>query len=297
MRYLLYFIIFITARNVNSQTILPSFSAVHHKRAVDWSPTNVNASGWIDASDASSIIKDGGNNIIGITDNSGNTFDVSGSGNPTSGSSNGISYIEFTDNSFDGSSNINITDGNGNHWAVGIFQWTAKSSATSGKRESFWSVDAGNSSKDYAISAGNTGAVSWEGETDLTTKGDVGSLAKVEWNTPVAKNEWVIISVIFNKSENVDQIRSRQNGEEMHTALSYNTSLSQSQKIKIMRNRANVRIDGGKVVEWFFVSDIPGTGGTDITNVEKAEGYLAHRWGLTSILHSSHPYKTLAPTN
>ena len=29
----------------------------------------------------------------------------------------------------------------------------------------------------------------------------------------------------------------------------------------------------GKVAEFFTVADVPGTGGTDISTVEKAEGY------------------------
>jgi hypothetical protein len=32
-----------------------------------------------------------------------------------------------------------------------------------------------------------------------------------------------------------------------------------------------------------------------ITNRQKLEGYLAHKWGLTANLPSDHPYKTVAP--
>ena len=65
--------------------------------------------------------------------------------------------------------------------------------------------------------------------------------------------------------------------------------------LRIFRNRANERM-GGRMAEFFTVADVPGTGGTDITDVEKAEGYLAHKWGLTSSLPVSHPYKSSAPT-
>jgi hypothetical protein len=51
----------------------------------------------------------------------------------------------------------------------------------------------------------------------------------------------------------------------------------------------------GRMAEFFTVADVPGTGGTDITDFEKAEGYLAHKWGLTSSLPVSHPYKSVAP--
>ena len=33
-----------------------------------------------------------------------------------------------------------------------------------------------------------------------------------------------------------------------------------------------------------------------MSTIEKAEGYLAHKWGRTSALPSDHPYKTSAPT-
>ena len=61
-----------------------------------------------------------------------------------------------------------------------------------------------------------------------------------------------------------------------------------------MRNRASQELDG-KLAEFFAVANIPGTGGTDISTLEKAEGYLAHKWGLTANLPVSHPYKSSAP--
>ena len=48
--------------------------------------------------------------------------------------------------------------------------------------------------------------------------------------------------------------------------------------------------------EFFAVAGLPGTGGTNISNIEKAEGYLAWKWGLVSNLPSGHPYKNAAPT-
>jgi len=52
----------------------------------------------------------------------------------------------------------------------------------------------------------------------------------------------------------------------------------------------------GQMAEFFTVADVPGTGGTDITDFEKAEGYLAWKWGLEGNLPSDHPYKNSAPT-
>ena len=51
------------------------------------------------------------------------------------------------------------------------------------------------------------------------------------------------------------------------------------------------------MAEYFHVAGVPGSGGTNIDDVEKAEGYLAHKWGLESNLPVSHPYKSSAPTS
>ena len=61
-----------------------------------------------------------------------------------------------------------------------------------------------------------------------------------------------------------------------------------------MRNRSSQELDG-KLAEFFAVADIPGTSGTDLTHLIKAEGYLAHKWGRELALPSDHPYKNSAP--
>ena len=48
--------------------------------------------------------------------------------------------------------------------------------------------------------------------------------------------------------------------------------------------------------EFMTFADLPGTGGTDMSEIEKAEGYLAHKWGLTGQLENAHPYKNTPPT-
>jgi hypothetical protein len=46
----------------------------------------------------------------------------------------------------------------------------------------------------------------------------------------------------------------------------------------------------GDIAELIFVNGALGS-----TDYQKAEGYLAHQWGLTASLPSGHPYKTTAP--
>jgi hypothetical protein len=49
------------------------------------------------------------------------------------------------------------------------------------------------------------------------------------------------------------------------------------------------------MAEFLTFAGLPGTGGTNISHVERVEGYLAHKWGQESNLPSDHPYKSAAP--
>ena len=87
----------------------------------------------------------------------------------------------------------------------------------------------------------------------------------------------------------------RVNGADAFTPVNdYDNSINTNQDLRIMRNRSNERM-GGRMAEFFTVASVPGTGGTDITDFQKAEGYLAHKWALTGSLPSGHPYKSSAP--
>ena len=108
-----------------------------------------------------------------------------------------------------------------------------------------------------------------------------------------SSNTWRILGVFFNKAFN--QIGVRLNGDNAFTPVNdYDNSLTPNLDLRIMRNRTSVRMDG-KMAEFFSVADVPGTGIINMDHFESAEGYLAHKWGLTSNLPSDHPYKNNAP--
>ena len=89
-------------------------------------------------------------------------------------------------------------------------------------------------------------------------------------------------------------IRCRVSGTDIFTPVNdYDNSLTPNLDLRIMRNRTNVRLSG-KMAEFLTVADVPGTGGTDLSTLEKAEGYLSHKWNVT--LDGSHPYYNTAPT-
>ncbi|MFL2999522.1 MAG: hypothetical protein ACJZZ9_03535 [Cytophagales bacterium] len=299
MRYLLYFIIFISARNVNSQISLPSLSGIHHKKSTDWSPSDVTISGWIDASDSENYTASG-TTLTGVTDKSGfSSLEVNGTPTIISGELNGLNVFDFSGTSENIMNDISggyvsHTDGNGNHWAIGIFL----ADQVNNKRDSFWSFDTNTSPlRDYSISSA-TSSNSWPGEIDLdglSSNRISSTMGNGEnWSSSASIDNWHIVVAIFNKTGN--RIQVRLNGSYVVNVSDYDNSIQTSQQLRLMRNRGSVHLDG-RVAEFFSVKDIPGTGGTDISDVERAEGYLAHKWGLEGNLPVSHPYKTSAPTN
>ncbi len=261
-----------------------------------WSPsTDITTSFWLDGADETSYTLSG-SNVSAITDKAGNaTITVNGTPN-VSTTLNG--YKTFT---FDSGSNEDFTTNefqqvsNGNHWAIGLFKWNTVNNV----RDSLWSTEnntvSSGQKRDYSISASNSSL--FEGELDLdglnsnrisTTIGD-----SQDFDQGLQQNRWSIVAVYFNKTGN--QIGARLQGANAFTPVNdYDNSLPNNLDLRIMRNRASVRMDG-KMAEFFSVADVPGTGGTDISTLEKAEGYLAHKWNQQSWLDSGHPYKSVAP--
>lgn len=271
-----------------------------HTAPVDaWSPADdITTAIWIDASDATSYTTSG-STVTAVTDKAGNySFTVNGTPTVVSSALNSLPVFDFLASSnedFTTTSEQAQTDGSGNHWAIGIFLIDSVDDT----QDSLWSVEnntvSGTSKRDYAISAGNASAFNGELDLDGLSSNRISTTIgnKQDFDSGLSLDNYHIVSVIFNKTGN--QIALRTNGSDAFTPVNdYDNSLNQNQDVRIMRNRANERTDG-RVAEFFTVAGAPGTGGTDITDVQKAEGYLAHKWGLESSLPVDHPYKSSAP--
>ena len=280
-------------------TVTGSFTAGRRASAFGssppaWNPsTDITAAAWFDASDTGSYTLSG-SNVTAVTDKKGNaTVTVNGTPNvsTTLDSKNTFTFSgvgeDFTTDEFAQASS-------GNHWAIGVMQWNTRNDS----QDSFWSTENNtvslSSKRDYAISASTS---NFDGELDLDglssnrISSTIGN--KQDFSSGIAQNTWVILVAIFNKTGN--QIAVRVDGTDAFTPVNdYDNSLQTNMDLRIFRNRANERM-GGRMAEFFSVASIPGTGGTDITDVQKAEGYLAHKWGLQGNLPVSHPYKSSAP--
>jgi hypothetical protein len=282
-------------------TVTGSFFAGRRSTAYSsaaWDPsTDISPAIWLDASDSGYYLLNvpGGQTVTGVADKAANAV-VTVTGLPDiSNTLNGKTVFTFTSGE-DLTTNEVAQVSSGNHWAIGVFQWNTVDNT----RDSFWSTEnntvSASSKRDYAISAGNASTFNGELDLDGLSSNRISSSIgdKEDFNSPgaVPQNTWTIIAVFFNKTGN--QIGVKVNGTSLFTVNGYDNSLNTNLDLRIMRNRGGVRMEG-QMAEFFTVADVPGTGGTDTSTLIKAEGYLAHKWGLTSNLPVSHTYKTSAP--
>jgi hypothetical protein len=98
-------------------------------------------------------------------------------------------------------------------------------------------------------------------------------------------NQWVMLSI------ELDVPNTRATASLNATA--YNTNVTQSGlstmgtgSVRLNDYQNNADSDWGEAI---FVED------ATQSNSDKIEGYLAHKWGLTTDLPSNHPYRTIAP--
>ena len=263
----------------------------------NWDPTaSITTRYHIDASDTSTYSHSGGT-LTSVTDKSGN-FSITVGGNPTrfTNALNGLNVWDFNGNyDLTTTGEGAVTDGSGNHWAIGVFL----ADSVNDTQDSFYSFEnntvAGTSKRGYAVSAGNASAFNGELDLDALSSNRISStIGNLEaFDSAVSLDAFHIVGTIFNKTGN--QISARVDGANAFTPVNdYDNAINQNQDIRVMRNRANERLDG-QLAEFFVVGALPGTGGTDITDFQKAEGYLAHKWGLTANLPVDHPYKSSAP--
>lgn len=264
----------------------------------NWDPTDsITTRFHIDASDTNSYTLSG-STVTAVTDKSSN-FSITVGGTPTRVTSglNSLNVWDFSGSGedFTTSDEQAVTDGSGNHWAIGVFL----ADTIDDTQDSFYSFEnntvAGTSKRDYAVSSGNASLFNGELDLDGLSSNRISStIGNLEaFTSGVSLDAFHIVGTIFNKTGN--QISTRVDGSNAFTPVNdYDNSINTNQDVRIMRNRANERLDG-RVAEFFVVGALPGTGGTDITEFEKAEGYLAHKWGLTGNLPSDHPFKNVSP--
>jgi len=249
---------------------------------------------WLDPSDTSTTSYTG-SNLTGITDKTG-TLTMTVNNTPQKSTMNGLEVLVFdqAENEYLQSDIGHAQVVSGNHWALFIGQIASPDN----NKDSIWSMETNQSPKrDYAVSASD--ASDFDGELDLDglssnrISSNAGNLIEFTAQTPIAAATIVIVVAFFNKTGS--QIGVRVNGVNAFTPeTDYDNNLKDNQQLRIFRNRGSQTF-GGTLVEFLSVKGLPGTGGTDMTYIEEAEGYVAHKWNQAALLPGDHPYKSSAP--
>jgi len=252
-----------------------------------------NLSLWLDPSDTTTTTYSG-SNLTAITDKTG-TATMTVNNTPQKSTTNGLEVVVFDQSSNEYlQSDTTVQGSGGNHWALFIGQIATPDNT----KDSIWSFETNGSPKrDYAVSASN--ASQFDGELDLDAlssnriSSSAGNLIEFTAQTPIAAATIVIVVAFFNMHGN--EIGVRVNGVNAFTPeTDYDNNLQNSQLLRIFRNRGSQTF-GGTLLEFMSVKGLPGTGGTDMTYIEEAEGYVAHKFNQASLLPGDHPYKNNAP--
>jgi len=282
-------------------TATGSFTAGRRASAFsrDWSPSMLenDLRMWINPSDTTkTTFASGTNNLTSITDSSnvGTTININNTPHKDTQDNKEIIVFDHASNEYLSTGSFQIAD-SGNHWAA----FAGTIATPNNSKDSIWSFDTTESpARDYAISSSNQNA--FDGELDLDglstnrISSNAGNLIAFTSGTPIAENTNFMILCYFDKSHG--EIGVRINGSNAFTPeTDYDNSIKSTAGMNIFRNRGSQSY-GGKLFEFMVSDGQPGIGSGNKMYIEKAEGYLAHKWGLTSSLPVSHPYKNTAPT-
>lgn len=224
---------------------------------------------WIDASDTSTITASGSPlKVSQVDDKSGNGNHVAqatASLQPTSGAStqNGLNVLDANNDRL--ANSYQMTAG---HTVLSVYKHTNEPSTV---LQTFFG----------ATVTGQGIGMGWN-----TTSKTYNSFiwASTESNRSIAHDAGFIIQGMTVTASWAHTVRV--NGENGSTTSTSSPSIA-SGFIAI--------VDGGLGLVGSLAETVVFNAALSSSDLEKVEGYLAHKWGLTSKLPAGHPYKTVAP--
>ena len=241
-----------------------------------WTPSQITTLAWYDASDSSTITKNATNEVSVWADKSGNSNDLTGVDNPVTGAS--------TQNS------LNVINLDGGDY----FELNTLSTPTSGNLQAFIVCNVTNvdnnadsilamdaSSNDWQLQAGKSGSFQGSITFSNQTNSNTGS-----GGTDLSGYHIYCADLDFTDD---GQFQLLLDGEQIANQRPYSSRLASTVDFKIFANRVESQFPEGAVAEVILIDS------TSNIDREKVEGYLAHKWGLVSLLDASHPYKTSQP--
>jgi hypothetical protein len=240
-----------------------------------WTPSSITTRLWLDMDDQTTFTSSGGN-VTAIADKSGNNYTFNADGGSTltavNTSQNGKNILRF-DNNSDATSFRSIAFPSAVHRYYFVVKVTASDS-----HDALVTLHKSNPTHQM-IMFNLSGNGVFSGDWYMSPGTHITS------NSSNLLNQWVMLSI------ELDVPNTRATASLNGTP--YNTNSTQSGlsnfgqvTVKLNDYQNNADSDWGEVI---FVEDV------SQSNSDKIEGYLAHKWGLTTDLPSNHPYKTTAP--
>jgi hypothetical protein len=230
-----------------------------------WTPKEINTSLWLDASDEDTIVNGVGGNVAEWQDKSGNGNDA-------------VQTNASNQPMFDSVNNKLVFDGLFKTLNTGLEQLTNTSIYIVLSTE-----DRGSSLNNVVLGASNsfnTGGVFWTLEafpsTDIANDIYYGTRLSYEF--------------AFWNGQNIDPL-DRSKSIYSHNAVNVSTeNLNYTIGTINIDSVGSVNLFKGSIYEILITNEVSTT-----EQRQLIEGYLAHKWGLSSNLPSDHPYKSIAP--
>jgi hypothetical protein len=247
--------------------------------AVPWTPANIATALWFDASDNSTVFSDAG--VTPATPGSSTVWqwnDKSGNGrNIVQGATgNRPSYLSANING------RNVVDCP----SLKSMQSTATHSigTTSVLSAVIKPNSLGINNRDYLTGGTNNDSAHILYQLASPARLNLYSGVNLEGTSVLAANT---TSIILGRTNGASS-SIRHNG----TVLATGNAGSQNWSVNFTVGFSNL----GNYVDSIYAEIVIISGASDASTIEKLEGYLAHKWGLTGNLPAGHPYKTDPPT-
>jgi hypothetical protein len=246
-----------------------------------WSPALISTTAWYDTSDASTIIESSG--LVSQLDDKSGTLNhlIQGNGAnqpvTNSRSLNTLNVLDFNGSKLLEHLSFNLPSSN-----VAIFIVAGVDSVDNGFN-SLISMNAANKDFQYASQADPPIDTDFYGR--MSTSGLGGSNPSDSIGGPF--NGPSIYNLNFDFGLSLRNVFV--DGSQTNANNDYTTGISTPNDLRIMSNRSGTKNMDGIFAECIIID------GVSDTVRQQAEGYLAHKWGLTANLPVLHPYKTLSP--
>ena len=244
-----------------------------------WNPSSITTRLWVDMDDQSTFTSSGGH-VTSIADKSGNNYNFSAKSGATitavSSAQNGKNVLRFDGNSdATTSTSVGFTASARHKWF-----FTAKVTG-SAKFDSLLIVQKGNTFRMIMQNLDSDGV--FPADWNVITGN------KMRSNPTNLINQWVLLSAEFDVPNQVSSA--------WLNGTAYNSNVAQTNLTATNFTNMTVKLceNSGSQIQDADWGELIMTEDVSQANSDKIEGYLAHKWGLTADLPSSHPYKTQAP--